>query len=366
MSGPVGNTLRSEREGRGWSQARMAEAAGISRQSYAAIESGGSVPSTEVALRLARALGRGVEELFRLRGSAPGRAEAVWAGAAAPAVGQAVRLAPIAGRLVAHPVGPAYRPAAPADGVVEVVRPDRVSVRLVAHRPRGPDLVVVGCDPAFGLVADALRRERGMEVAWSPRGSRAALAALARGEAHVAGTHLLDRRTGEWNGPWIRDLLPFPATRVAFAVWDQGLVVRPGGAARISGVGDLARPGVRILNREEGSGSRMLLDEELVSAGLDPATLAGYGTRASGHEAVAEGVAAGAADGGVATRASATALGLAFVPLRQEVYELVVPAHFLELPATRALLDILRRPPVRAQVEALQGYDGAVMGREVS
>lgn len=343
----------------------MAEAGGITRQSYGAIESGASVPSTEVALRLARALGRTVEELFRLPRDRPERGRALWAGASDPIAGQPVRLVTIAGRQVAHPVGGAYRPATAADGVVEHVREDGVSIRPVTDPPPAADLAVVGCDPAFGLVAEALRRDRGIEVAWSPRGSRAALSALARGEAHVAGTHLLDPATDEWNGPWIRELVPFATTRILFTVWDQGLVVRGESSRRIATVWDLAAGGLHVLNREEGSGSRMLLDDELRSASVDPDDLPGYRTTARSHVAVAEGVAAGAADAGIATRAVATAMGLHFVPLRKEVYELVVPAHFLDLPAVQALLDTLRRPGVRSQIETLQGYDGEGIGREV-
>lgn len=365
MSDRVLNTLLAERERRGWSQSRMAEAAGVTRQSYAAIESGASVPSTEVALRLARALGRGVEELFRLPEAHPEHTRAAWGGTGEPVAGQPVRLVMVAGRRVAHPVGETYRPATSADGVVDTRVPEGVSVRPVADPPPPADLAVVGCDPAFGLVAEALRRERGVETVWSPRGSRTALEALARGEAHVAGTHLLDPESGEWNGPWIRRVVPFPATRILFAAWDQGLVVHPGHAGRVATVADLAGGGLRLLNREQGSGSRMLLDGELRAARVDPAVVLGYETRARSHEAVGEGVAAGAADAGIATRAVAAAMALEFLPLRQELYELVVPDHFLELPTVRALLDALRRPTVRTQVEALQGYDGAGMGREV-
>ncbi len=365
MSHRVLNTLLAERERRGWSQSRMAEAAGVTRQSYAAIESGASVPSTEVALRLARALGRGVEELFRLPEARPESTNAVWGGSSEPAPGQPVRLVTIAGQRVAHPVGGAYRPAASADGVVDTRLAEGVSVRPVTASPPAATLAVMGCDPAFGLVAETLRRERGVETVWSARGSRAALQALARGHAHVAGTHLLDPESGEWNGPWIRELVPFPTTRVLFAAWDQGLVVRSGRDGRVATVADLAGGGLRLLNREKGSGSRMLLDGELRAARIDPATVPGYDTKARSHEAVAEGVAAGAADAGIATRAVAAAMDLEFLPLRQELYELVIPDHFLDLPAVEALLDALRRPTVRTQVEALQGYDGEGMGREV-
>src|SRR5690606_8907056 len=213
------------------------------------------------------------------------------------------------------------------------------------------------------IVADALRRERGLEVAWSQRGSRSAIEALARGEAHVAGAHLRDPRSGETNGPWIREALPFPCTRAVFAGWAQALLTARGNPSAITEVADLARPGVRLINREPGSGSRLLLDEALVSAGVPADSIAGYDTAARGHLAVGEAIAAGLADAGIAIRAAGAAFGLDVLPLRPEPYELIIPDHFLDLPAVGALLDLLRRPGIRAQVEALQGYDTSAMGR---
>lgn len=378
MDAPLRNRLRTERSRLAWTQARTARAAGISRQAYSAVESGSAVPSTEVALRLARALGVPVEELFRLPDAPPELLRATWSGPGA-APGRRARLTRVAGRWIAHPAGGGERPSRPVDGVVEEVvgpvvgggpegvedggAPGRaVVVALLSQRPPPSGLAVAGCDPAFGIVAEVLRRERGVEATWVPRGSRASLEALARGEAHVAGIHLQDPRTGEPNGPWVRETVPFPCTRVAFAVWDQALLVLPGNPSGIGGVADLARPGVRFLNREEGSGSRMLLDEALAEAGVPGSRVEGYGTVARGHLAVAEAVASGLVDTGVAIVAAGAAFGLDVVPLRSEPYELVVPDHFLELPAVEALLDTLRRPGVRGQVEALGGYDGAGMG----
>lgn len=361
MSARIRNTLLAERTRRGWSQARMAEAAGVTRQSYAAVESGHAVPSTEVALRLAAALGHRVEELFRLPEYPPVRERAAWGGGVPARAGQPVRQVRIAGAAVAHPVGPGAGVDAVVDGVVEAVGDEEVTVRPLGGPPP-PDLVVVGCDPAFGVVAEILRRERGVEVLWSPRGSRPALSALARGHAHVAGTHLLDLGTGRWNARWVREIVPVPTTRVGFAVWEQGLVLGPDGAARVRTVADLGGRGIRILNREEGSGSRMLLDAELRAAGVEPTTIPGYETRARGHEAVGEGVASGAADAGIAIEAVAAARGLHFHPLRRERYDLVIPDAFLELPAVQALLDVLGRPAVRRHLEALPGYDASIIG----
>jgi molybdate-binding protein len=225
-------------------------------------------------------------------------------------------------------------------------------------------LAVVGCDPAIGVVSESLRRERGIEVTWWQGGSLAALAALGRGEAHVAGAHLRDALSGDFNERWVRELVPFPCTRISFAWWDQGLLVRPGNPLGISSVSELVRPGLRFLNREVGSGSRALLDERLTEAGIPGSELTGYDTGAKGHMAVAEAIACGLADAGIGIRAAGRAFGLDMIQLETERYDLVVPNHFLELRPVQALLDTLRSSGVRAQVEALGGYDVSVMGRQ--
>jgi putative molybdopterin biosynthesis protein len=355
------NSLGEERRRRGWTQAEAAAAAGVSRQSYAAIEAGTSVPSTEVALRLAAALGRPVDGLFRLPGRAGERVLARWPGEGA-AVGRRVRLVRIGGREVAWGLDDVDRPLRAADGVVAAVEEGDVEVALLSERPPPVELAVVGCDPAFGIVADALRHQRATEVVWSTRGSRASLLALAGGEAHVAGAHLRDPASGETNEPWIRELVPFPCTRIAFATWEEGLIVGPGNPLEVGSVADLARPGLRFLNREPGSGSRSVLDEALRAAAVPPGRIQGYATAARGHMAVGEAIASGLADAGIGILAAGAAFGLDVVPLRSERYELVVPNHFLDLPAVEALLDVLRGRGVRNQVEALRGYDVAGMG----
>jgi putative molybdopterin biosynthesis protein len=360
---PMRNHLLGERTARRWTQQRTARAAGISRQSYAAIESGLSVPSTEVALRLARAFGRSVEELFELAERPAEGVSARWVGAG-EAGGRRVRLYRVGGEMLAHGVGEGDRPTRPADG--RVVRAERgiVEVELLPDRPPEVGLAVVGCDPAIGVVMEALRRERGVDVTWWQAGSRAALSALGRGEAHVAGAHLRDPQSGEFNEIWVRELVPFPCTRISFAWWDQGLLVSPGNPLGVTSVLSLVRPGLRFLNREPGSGSRALLDERLAEAGIPGSELAGYDTGARGHMAVAEAIASGLADVGIGIRAAGSAYGLDMIQLETERYDLVVPNHFLDLPPVQALLDALRSSGVRSQVEALGGYDVSVMGRQ--
>jgi putative molybdopterin biosynthesis protein len=356
------NDLLAFRQARGYSQARLASLAGISRQAYAAIEAGTAVPSTDVALRLASALGQKVEGIFRVPASYAPPTWAFrsgWLGAS-----DRVRLARVAGRVIAYPPSEGERPARQADGVVVARQEDRVGVRLLADRPADPELVVLGCDPSFGIVLDTMRTERGIEMLWNQRGSRAALEALARAEAHVVGVHLEDPESGASNASRVEEIVPFPCTTIPFAVWEQGLVVEAGNPLGIGGVGDLARGDLRFLNREPGSGSRTLLDRRIEAAGVPAEAIPGYlDTRGRGHLAVAEAVASGLADAGIAIRAAGRTYGLDVIPLASERYDLVVPNHFLDLPAVQALIDVLRRPGTRAQVEALGGYDAAGMGQ---
>jgi putative molybdopterin biosynthesis protein len=143
-------------------------------------------------------------------------------------------------------------------------------------------------------------------------------------------------------------------------------MLAPGNPAGIQQVGDLARPGIRIANRETGSGARALLDAEIRRAGLRPEQVAGYAAVVRSHLAAAESVAAGLADAAIGVRAAAQALGLAFVPVARERYDLAIPAHFFDLGPVQALLETLTSPLFRLEVEALGGYDVAPMGTLVT
>ena len=200
-----------------------------------------------------------------------------------------------------------------------------------------PSLGMLGCDPAVGLLETELRR-RGVRLVAAEESSREALLGLARGEAHVAGCHLRDDVTGSFNRTWVERLVPFPCTLVTFASWEQGLMVAPGNPKGIRGIESLANPGVAMVNRQSGSGSRALLDRALLSYGVPAEAIAGYQREEYGHLAVAAAVAYGGADVGVGVKAAALATGLDFIPLEAERYDLVVPDHLLNDPAVQALL----------------------------
>jgi putative molybdopterin biosynthesis protein len=192
--------------------------------------------------------------------------------------------------------------------------------------------------------------------------SLSALEVVARGEAHLAGRQLLDRATGAYNVPFARRLLGNDVCLVTFAVWEQGLMVAAGNPKGIHTVADLVRQDVTLSNREPG-GARALLEAELARPGLAPHATSGYRTEVRGHRAAAEAVAAGLADAAVGVRAAAYALGLDFVPLARERYDLVTPARFRDLPAVQAVLETLTS---RLEVEALGGYDASRRGDVVA
>lgn len=372
------NKLRQFRRDAGLSQQELAGKAGISRQAYVSVESGKSSPSTEVALRLARALKTQVDGLFSLAGEQPENAWAELIGVppedehvTARAQPQRVRLWRVGDRLLARPVvgqAAARQSLADAEGVMlpsDLTR-DRVAVLpFDQDELASPTLSLLGCDPAMALLESGLGR-LGVRLISSEENSYKALTGLARGETHVAGCHLRDDETGEYNIPWVRRLVPFPCLLVTFASWQQGLIVMPGNPKNIIGVEDLARPDVRMVNRESGSGSRSLLDRLLISQGIPIAALDGYDREVPGHLAVAGAVGAGLADTGVGVQAAASALGLGFSPLEEERYDLVIPNHLINEPGVQALLDLLRNPSLQRRVEALGGYDVSNMGQPVA
>jgi molybdopterin molybdotransferase/putative molybdopterin biosynthesis protein len=355
--------LRRARIRCGISQSELARRAGISRQALGALESGAYQPSVAVALALARELGESVERLFGGEADVED-VSAVWTGggeagrkAAAPA---RVALGRVGARLVAVPQAVVGLRLAAASGIVE--RESRGRAEVAAFRSREEiesTLLVAGCDPAITVLADWLTRRRSpASIAAVPCASRKALAALNEGRVHVAGVHLRDPRSGEYNlAPARVALGRRRALVVNFACWEMGLAIAPGNRLSIRGCDDLARSGLRIVNREPGSGARAALDEALAALGLDGGQVAGYERELGGHLEVAAAIAAGDADTGVTIRVAAQAYGLGFIPVRGERYDLIVPQREMESAPIRAMLDALNSSRFAGELAGLCGYD---------
>lgn len=211
----------------------------------------------------------------------------------------------------------------------------------------------------FGL--DLLTRElraAGVAMTLRPGGSTAGLRELAAGRADLAGCHLLDDDGQGYNRDAVARLLPGRRLRLITLIErEQGLIVRRGNPRGLRAVADLAQPGVRLVNRQPGSGTRALLDRLLAAEGLPGAAVAGYERELPTHLAVAAAVAGGSADVGLGVAAAARALELDFVPLAHERYELALPEERLDAPWFGPLIETLAAPRFRSAVEALGGYD---------
>lgn len=230
----------------------------------------------------------------------------------------------------------------------------------------GSALFVAGSDdPALELLPDALAGEAGSPLLYTATvGSEAGLRALGEGRADAAWTHLVDPASGEYNLPHLpRYLGGRPAVVVTLFVRDLGLVVWTGNPRKLGGLEDLARRGLRFVNRQPGSGTRHFLDTALARLGLDGAAVTGYRDAVSTHWAVGLRVLRGEADVGMATRAIAHALSLGFVPLTRERFDLVVPKDAFFRPPVQALVEAIRSDRFRRGLERLGGYDPAKAGR---
>jgi molybdate-binding protein/DNA-binding XRE family transcriptional regulator len=349
---------------RGFTQQELARLTGLSRQSLNSIENGSSVPSTLIALQLARSLGCKVEDLFEL--SLGGALQATLARPLRNTTTEPssrVVVGSIAGRWVAHRLDPRQRPrdlTVAADAVLAPgARGGEARLRALVDPHRlAANLLVAGCDPALGLLAD--RAERGSPGArnvWLEATSGAALSALERSEVHVAGAHLFDEQAGDYNVPFVRRAFPGqPTVVVTVAQIEEGLAVAPGNPRRIRKVADLAGKGVRIINRDETAGARKLLDRLLAAEGVRARQIEGYQRIAPGHLEAAGAVAAGVADAAVVTCASALALGLDFIPLASERFDLVTPKEWLRDQRVSRLLETLASGEFRRELASIGGY----------
>jgi putative molybdopterin biosynthesis protein len=362
--------LNEIRQRRGISAAQLAKVAGVSRQTIYAIEAGDYIPNTTLALQLARILEVRVEELFLLEEeprAAPKPITVDLIGSPEHVrKGQPVRICRVGKRIIGVSADSQQVMLPLADGVIvqNSKRSHQAEVHMFQNdREEGKRLLIAGCDPGMSLLAQHLARSDDVDVVVAQSSSQQALEWLKQGKVHVAGTHLRDASSGEYNLPAIKRLFPQGAVKVVtFAIWEQGLVLHAGNPKEIRGVGDLARKDVRIINREKGAGSRDLLDQKLREAGVRAASVNGYDRIAQGHLPAALAVSLNEADCCVATRSAARAFGLSFIPLATERYDLVVCRQLVRQPAVQALLDVLNRAAIRRKLEVLAGYDTSHTG----
>ncbi len=281
-----------------------------------------------------------------------------------------VKLGRVGNRIVANPLprgAGSITTLTEADGIIRIpnhiegIR-DGEPVTAELLRPISAidnTLVVVGShDNSLDILADAIRAGHDrITLSSSHVGSMGGLMAIKRGACHLAGSHLLDTRDGSYNVSYLQKYLPdIPVTAVNLVFRDQGLIIPRGNPKNIKDIGDLARRDIRFINRQAGSGTRILLDYRLEQTGLSPDAINGYLNEEFTHMSVAVCVLSGAADVGLGIFAAAKALDLDFIPVVTEQYDLIIPEAHLESENMQILLSTIRSEEFKSRVQALGGY----------
>ena len=261
-----------------------------------------------------------------------------------------------------------------ADGIIRV--PDTVegvkdsdacSAELI--RPLASirnTIVAVGShDNTLDVLADQIKAEKyDLSLSSSHVGSMGGLMAVKKGVCHIAGSHLLDTEDGSYNRSYIEKYLPGMDVRLVNLVFrDQGLMLRKGNPKGIKGIEDLVRKDVMFINRQGGSGTRILLDYQLNRLGIDPGNINGYAIEEFTHMSVAVAVLSGTVDVGLGIYAAAKALQLDFIPVVTEEYDLVIPQEYFETPNIQVLLDMINGNVFKERVRSLGGYSTRKTGQ---
>ena len=260
-----------------------------------------------------------------------------------------------------------------ADAVIRVPRdsegldagqPVKAELLRTREQIEGALLIIGSHDNTLDIIDSMLRRTHPrFRLTSAHVGSLGGVLALKRGQCHLAGSHLLDEGTGEYNRQAMRDHLKgMPSLLVHLADREQGFIVLPGNPKGITAFEDLLREDVSFINRQRGSGTRVLLDWELKRRGILPTKVHGYRDEEYTHMNVAAAVLSGRADCALGVRAAAVALGLEFIPVGVEQYDLIIPKAFAEDERMQALLDVVRSEDFRKEVSAMGGYDTSRSG----
>ncbi|HEX8949534.1 MAG TPA: molybdopterin biosynthesis protein [Dissulfurispiraceae bacterium] len=289
-----------------------------------------------------------------------------------------VKVGVVGGKHIATPVGRGaglLMSLVRADGILKIPSTSEClsagnEVEIELMRGKGEiknTIVCIGShDNSLDILANIIKKNQPeFSLSSAHVGSMGGLMALKRGEAHLAGTHLLDEQTGEYNVPFIKKLFKDKRIALVNLVYrQQGFLVKRGNPKGIGNFRDLAREDVFFINRQSGSGTRLLLDKYLRELGIDPQKVKGYEKEEYTHMAVASAVLTGLADTGLAVLSAAKALGLDFIPVANERYDLAIPRDLLDTEMVRIVLHTVRHEEeFRKIVEDLGGYDTRDMGK---
>ncbi len=290
-----------------------------------------------------------------------------------------VKLGRVKGKMVASPLtrgAGIIMSLVRADGVVKIPAlkeglksGEKIEVELLRNEEDIENTVVVigSHDVTIDILANELKKTHsGLNLSSAHVGSMGGIMALKRKEAHIAGVHLLDPDTGNYNIPYIKRYLPGESIVLVNLVYrEQGLIVPRGNPKEITGIGDLTRDDILFINRQKGAGTRLLLDLKLKELGINHEKVRGYNREEYTHMAIAATVAGGGADVGMGILAAANSLDLDFVPISSERYDLAIPEEYFKLDLVQKLLKVINKPEFQQKVVALGGYDISHTGETI-
>ena len=290
-----------------------------------------------------------------------------------------VKLGKVGDRIVATPLprgAGTITSLTEADGIIRIPNHvegindnETVSAELLRSLPTiRRTIVIVGShDNSLDVLENQLKsRHSELTLSSSHVGSMGGLMAIKRGVCHLAGTHLLDTEDGSYNISYLAKYLPdTPVKLVHLVQRDQGLMIPPGNPKGIKGIEDLGRQDLTFINRQVGSGTRILLDYKLKQLNIKTAAINGYQNEEFTHMAVAVSVLSGAADAGLGIYAAAKALNLDFIPVVTEQYDLAIPLEYFETAPIKILLEIINSQEFKKQVQALGGYNTENTGKVI-
>ena len=282
-----------------------------------------------------------------------------------------VRLGQVGGKLMASPLNRGAGVVSSfmkADGLLEIPQglegfEAGSEVEITLTRPKQElenVLVAIGShDPLLDEVADLLHlADPSMYMSSTHVGSMGGIMAVKRGETHIAGTHLLDEATGRYNTAFINRYFPGGGVRLVECVGrTQGLMLQKGNPKGITGIADLTKEGIRYVNRQKGSGTRVLMDYLCKRDGIDMDKIYGYDREEFTHMSVAVQIASDTADAGMGIWSAAKTYGLDFLPICMEQYDLLIPDAAWDTPVVQRLIEVLKSDAFRERLEALGGYE---------
>jgi len=363
--GTIRCAIREHRRRQGLSQDELARLVGVRRQAIYDMEAERYLPNTAVALRLARALGCPVENLFIEESQAVLGNISLLSGAEGSA---RLALAQVREKIVGIPLR--WAQAAPfkleaADGFL---LPDKTVECLIPPDQMAKAVIILGCDPALNVLGSLMARlAPGIRAHTVFASSRQALLSVKEGKAHVAGIHYHSAGSSNANLEAVRALAPeMDSLIIAISAQEEGFMVASGNPLGLRTVEDIANKKTRFLNREEGAALRKLLDTQLSRHSLPVSEVKGYTEEVRSHSEGAIRVAGGTADAALGLRIVAESFGLGFVPLAVTSSDLVIPSDLRDHPGITVLLDALQSRSLRKELASLPGCSSSDTGKMIS